>query len=494
MAERFTLSGARFPGREGLFDLTVADGRIAAITPAGGAVDGAPCDETVGLDGRFIVPGLWDEHVHFTQWTLYRGRLDLSAARSAAEAATLVRRHLGENGMPAAGPLVGVAFRDALWPDRASAALLDEAAAGHPVVLLSADVHTAWLNDAASRSVGVAIGEDGLVREDDAFVVQRALDGLPQAVVDAWAADAVNQAATRGVVGIFDLEMAWNRDVWLRRLAAGADALRVEFGVYPGDLDRAIAEGLRTGEPVGESGLLTVGFLKVLIDGSLNTRTAYCVDPYPDPDGLPHPHGLLTVSEADLEEVLRRSTRGGILPTVHAIGDAANRVALDVFERVGTAGRVEHAQLLTAEDLPRFARLGVTVSVQPAHAMDDRDIADHYWAGRTGRAFPFRSLVESGARLAFGSDAPVSPLDPWVGMAAAVFRTADERAAWHPEQAVSPQVALASSARGRTGVAVGDVADLAVVELDPFAAPVDQLRTMPVAATLLAGRFTHRAV
>ncbi|BDZ46497.1 amidohydrolase [Naasia aerilata] len=490
MAERLTLTGARFPGSDGLVDIALADGRVEAITPA----NGVRPEETVALDGRYVVPGLWDEHVHFTQWTLFRSRFDVSAARSAAEAAALVRGHLQADGMPAAGPLVGVGFRDAVWPDRPTAALLDEVAGSLPVVLLSADLHTAWLNTAGAQATGAAIGEDGLVREDDAFAVQGALDALPDAVVDAWAEEAADAAATRGVVGIVDLEMTWNRDVWLRRVAAGSDAIRVQFGVYPVDLDRAIAEGLRTGEAVGESGLLTMGFLKILIDGSLNTRTAYCVDPYPDPDGLPHPNGLLTVPEDELEEVLRRSTGGGILPTVHAIGDAANRVALDVFERVGTPGRIEHAQLLTGEDIHRFEKLGVIVSVQPAHAMDDRDVADHHWAGRTGRAFPFRSLTEFGARLAFGSDAPVSPLDPWVGMAAAVFRTADDRPAWHPEQLVDPQVALASSARGRATVSVGDVADLAVVEADPFTATVDQLRTMPVAATLLGGRFTHRTL
>lgn len=481
-----TLAGARLPGRDGTWDVGVRGGRIARIVPAGRAHAG----EAAHLDGRWIIPGLWDEHVHFTLAALARTRLDLSGASSAADSALLVRDHLASAGMPAAGPLVGVGFRDAAWTDAPTAALLDEAAAGRPVALLSADLHCVWLSSSAASALGAAPGGDGIVREDRAFAVIGALDDLPDAVVDAWAAEAAAAAAARGVVGIVDLEMAWNRDVWTRRVAAGADRLRVQFGIYPADLDHALAEGLRTGEAVDQDGLLTVGHLKVLIDGSLNTRTAYCFDPYPDFSALPSPLGLLTVPAGELESLVRRAAAGGILAAVHAIGDAANRVALDVFERVGTRGRIEHAQLLSDADVPRFAELGITASVQPAHALDDRDIADRHWAGRTGRAFPFGSLLASGARLAFGSDAPVSPLDPWTGMAAAVRRTRNGREAWHPEQSISAREALAASARGRTGLLEGDVADLATVEADPLEA--SNLAGMPVAATLVAGRFTHR--
>ena len=134
-----------------------------------------------------------------------------------------------------------------------------------------------------------------------------------------------------GVVGIVDFEMTWNRDAWLRRICRRLRSLRVDAGVYPQDLDRAVAEGLRTGLAVaGSGGLLQVGPLKVLIDGSLNTRTAYCVDPYPHGG-----HGLLTVSEAELLALLVRARQAGFVPAVHAIGDAANEVALDAFEAAG---------------------------------------------------------------------------------------------------------------------------------------------------------------
>jgi hypothetical protein len=189
---------------------------------------------------------------------------------------------------------------------------------------------------------------------------------------------------------------------------------------------------------------------------------------------------------------------------VHAIGDHANRLALDTFEELVAGGArqdfsglghsIEHAQLLSDDDVHRFARLGIVASVQPEHALDDRDVADRLWAGRTQRAFPLASLLAAGVQLALGSDAPVAPLDPWVGMAAAVGRSRDGTDPWHPEQSISREAALAASARGRHRVSAGDTADLAVCELDPLVASVADLRRMPVAATLLGGRITHHSL
>jgi predicted amidohydrolase YtcJ len=314
-------------------------------------------------------------------------------------------------------------------------------------------------------------------------------------VLDGWADEAARRAATRGVVGIVDLEMAWNLDVWKRRISAGSDALRVEFGIYTEHLDRAVEAGLRTGDVIpGTDGLLSVGSYKVLTDGSLNTRTAYCVDEYPGLEGQPDSRGMLTVPPEELLTRMRVAVSAGLRPAVHAIGDLANTLALDAFETLGCAGSIEHAQLLAVSDVPRFAALGVVASVQPAHALDDRDIAERLWADRTDRAFMLASLLESGAQLALGSDAPVAPLDPWVTMAAAVGRSRDGREPWHVEQAITRQAALAASSRGRHVVAVGEIADLAVCEIDPYTASVPDLRAMPVAATLIAGRFTYNTL
>jgi len=459
-----------------LTDLRLGD-RVVDIRIEGGLI--AEVGEHLGagesFDGRWVVPGLWDHHVHFTQWALTSRRVDLSTATSAAEAAAIAGAARGR------GLIVGANFRDGVWADAPTAQLLDAATGDVPAVLVSADLHAVWLNSAALARFGHAGHPTGLLKEDDAFAVHQGLDAVGDETVDGWARDAAAAAARRGVVGIVDLEMAWNRGAWERRIAAGHDALRVEFNVYTQDLERAIAEGMRTGDALHE--LLTVGRYKVLTDGSLNTRTAYTWEPYEDGT-----HGMLTVPPETLLPLMRRAFEAGILPDVHAIGDQANTLALDAFETLGVAGRIEHAQLLSEADYPRFAALGVEVSVQPEHAMDDRDVSERFWAGRTDRLYAFRSLLDAGATLLFGSDAPVAPLDPWVTMDAAVTRERDGRPSWHPEQRITPQEALAASTRST--IAVGQPADLAIVDRDPLG---PDLRTMPVAATLLAGRYTHHA-
>jgi predicted amidohydrolase YtcJ len=470
-----------------VIDLRIEHGLIAEITstPRTSRIESGT-DEEVRLDGRWLMPGLWDNHVHFTQWALQSQRLDIALAASAAESALLigaaVRSESRANAEPPA-PFVAVGFRDGLWPDTPTAAALDIASAD-PIVAVSGDLHCVWLNSAALRLYGYPVSASGLLREDDAFRVLGLIDSLPGAALDGWADTAARAAAARGVVGIVDYEMSWNLESWTRRQSAGSASLRVEIGVYAEHLERAIEHGLRTGDRLGE--LLTMGNFKILIDGSLNTRTAYCWD---QNEGSPGERGVLTVSQDRLVELMTLAAKAGIEPAVHAIGDRANSIALDAFESVGCGGRIEHAQFLADDDLPRFGQLGVAASVQPDHAMDDRDVAEHYWAGRTRRAFPLRALLDSGATLLLGSDAPVSPLDPWRTIAAAVGRARDGREPWHPEQAISATEAIAASTR--SSIAVGQPADLVVVDRNPLTSTPDELREMSVYATLLGGRTTY---
>ncbi|WP_378145733.1 amidohydrolase [Cnuibacter sp. UC19_7] len=490
MSPTTVLRGARFSGDETPLDVECTDGVITRIVAAG---DGRG-DELIEVDG-VLLPGLWDNHVHVGQWAAYSRRLDVSSAGSPFEAATAIGEGLRSRPADDDGPFVAVGFRDALWADAPVAAMLDAVAGDVPVVVVSADLHAVWLSTAALRRFGA--DGDGLLREDAAFAVHRALDDLDDTTLDRWVEQAGRRAATRGIVGVVDLEMAWGPGDWRRRTAAAPPMHRVEVGIYPDHLEHALADGLRTGDALDDDGLVTVGPFKVITDGSLNTRTAHCVDPYPGLHG-DGAHGMQTVAPDELVALLARAHEGGLTVAVHAIGDRAGEIALDAIEAVGCTGSVEHAQLLTASDVPRFAALGVTASVQPEHAMDDRDVADRYWAGRTERSFPLASLVRSGARLALGSDAPVAPLDPWIAIAAAVTRTRDGRSPWHPEQSIDIDTALAASTRvGRVRPDVGDPADLVVVGDDPREAAADptgeRLRSMPVRLTMVAGRVTHQA-
>lgn len=484
------LRSARVAGA--VVDVRIDDGVITSIGPglAGPTAAGA-----IDLAGRTVLPGLWDSHVHFDQWALARRRLDLAPARSAAEATALVAGRLRADPPERGGVLVGFGFRDGLWPDAPHRDLLDTGTgAGVEVVLVSADLHCCWLNGAAARRYGHADHPTGVLRETDTYPILQDVRRAPAHLLDRWADEAARAAAARGVVGIVDFEAPFQLDAWAARIAGGCDALRVTASVWPSHLDAAIQRGLHTGDPIaGTRGLLRMGPLKVVTDGSLNTRTAYCADPYPGLADDAHPCGMLLVPPAELEPLLRTATAAGIEAAVHAIGDAANSLVLDAFAATGARGRIEHAQLLAGTDLARFAALGVVASVQPRHAVDDRDVADHHWAGRTGRAFAYRSLLAAGAELVLGSDAPVAPLDPWLGIAAAVRRTGDERPSWHPEQEIGFAAALAASCGPDGPLRIGRRADLVVVDADPTTMDAGALRTVPVAATMLGGRWTHRA-
>ncbi|KNY07089.1 amidohydrolase [Microbacterium sp. GCS4] len=489
-----TITAARIagPGSEFLMDDEPVDvflegGVIADIAPSGAL---PARGEVLDAAGAWAIPGLWDNHVHTVQWALAAERVDLGGARSAGEAAAMMGR---------AAPLpdgrrVGAGFRDALWNGAPSLSLLDAATGSVPTYLINADVHSTWLNSAALQREGFR-APDGVLREEDAFEISRRLNAVDPDRSDRAVIAAGAKAAERGVTGLVDFDMAWNADAWPRRIADGFASHRVEFAVYPFDLERAIAAGLRTGElheaedtPESGRGLIRVGALKIISDGSLGTRTAACSHSYP---GDPENFGVLTVPPAELTDLLTRATGVGLSVAVHAIGDRAVTAALDAFTMTGAVGTIEHAQLVRHADLARFARLGVIASVQPQHALDDRDVVGAHWALQTSIGYPLRALQDAGVELRFGSDAPVAPLDPWQAISAAVERTDDAREPWHPEEALGTGDALRASVR--SSLRPGEVADIALCGLDPLVAAGEELRRMPVTATVLGGRLTHRA-
>lgn len=481
-ADTTLLAGGRLLSGDHV-DVLVRDGRIADI----GAAIRAPYDVRLDLDGRVLAPGLWDHHVHFSQWALMRQRLDLSAAASAVAAAAVVAARVRAE-YDTTAPLIGFGFRDSLWPDAATAEVLDEAAPVRPVVILSGDMHACWVNTAAQRWYRLPTA--GVLREDDAFALQLQLEKGSADDEDRLISDAALAAAGRGVVGIVDLEMHDNLAAWTRRMHRGLRALRVRSGFYPEHLQARIDEGWHTGDIVpGTGGLLTVGALKLITDGSLNTRTAYCHEPYP---ALPT-RGRLTIPLDTSTSLLRRAHAHGFQAAVHAIGDAAVTAALDAFAASGARGTIEHAQLMLRTDLPRLVQLGVVASVQPAHLWDDRDATDRTWPDRADRAFPLRALYDADATLVFGSDAPVSPLDPWFAIAAAEHRSADDREPWHPQHALTRAQALDAAGLLRP-LAVGDPADMVVLDEDPVSADLAVVKHMPVAVTMTAGLLTHAAL
>lgn len=463
------------------------DGVVTSV----GHQDPEPGDRVIEGDGRWVIPGLWDQHVHFTQWAQTFTRLDVSGTRDPREVLELVRPHVGP--VRDSHWLFGFGFRLTDWTREPTVAELDAVTGDQPVVLTSGDAHAGWLNTAALRALGAA-PVDGPLTEVAWFeLMARVVERNAQQDGTIAVRNAIEGAAARGVVGVADLEFAEPLRAWPERVAAGADALWVRTAVYPDHLDDVLASGLRTGAPLTPDGLITLGPLKIISDGSLNTRTAFCHAPYAGG----HSHGVQNHDRAELIELLRLATDHGLRAAVHAIGDAAAHEALAAFAASGATGSIEHAQLMMPEDIAAMASLGLVASVQPGHLLDDRDTAAHLWPDRTDRCFALRSMLDAGVRMQFGSDAPVAALDPWHTMAAAVHRSADAREPWNPAESVTPAEALAASVDGADTVQVGQRADLVVIDRDPLAETDDSaaaaalLRAVGVEATMRGGRLTH---
>jgi predicted amidohydrolase YtcJ len=451
----------------GTVDVRLADGRVVEV-----GHDLAAADEEHDAAGRWLMPGLWDQHVHLGQWTLASARLDLAPARSSAEAVALVRERLAE--WPDL-PVIGWGHRPTAWPDNPTVSDLDAIDTDQPIILIAGDGHHGWLNTTALHALALST-RDSVVSEAEWFMAYGRLASVLGN--DGTGADAYRRsmeaAAAQGVVGLVDLEFSGGVADWAARWAEGADLLRIRHACYADGLDDVLARGLRSGDPLAADPRLTMGPLKIISDGSLNTRTAWCCEPYAEKAVAGFESGQPNQTPAELRKLLARATAGGLEVAVHAIGDRAVTEALAAFADTGARGGIEHVQLTTRDDVRRMAGLGVRASVQPAHLLDDRDVTERLWPGRAERCFPLRWMLDEGVDVVLGSDAPVSPLDPWLAIAAAVHRSGDDREPWHPEQSITAREALAASTDGWGTVAVGHPGDLVLLDSDPLDGPSDR--------------------
>jgi predicted amidohydrolase YtcJ len=459
--------------------------------------------ETVDLGGRCVLPGFTDSHVHFPTWSLAQRQIRLEGTATVEEALEVVRRAAAS-----AEPgrwLRGLGWRAADWSPHVEPTrqMLDAVTGDVPTALMARDYHSLWLNSAALAQAdgqllvpgGVVETDEhgeptGVLREESAWHFRdEVIESSEDEYLDAMRAG-MKLANERGVTAVHD------KDGWLgalsfwQRLAEHGLTLRVWQSLPHEKADELADLGLRSG--LGD-GMLRLGYLKAFMDGTLGSQTALMRDG----------SGVEITSGDELERIIGRAVRAGFPLAVHAIGDKANRDALDAFERtrelwrpLGLRHRIEHAQCLAPEDLPRFAELGIAASVQFSHAPSDRDLADRFWTGKTEQAYRFRSLLDSGAHLANGSDAPIEELDPLAGIRAGVRRTIDERGPWHPDEAVTVEQALHATCvapawlsrdehrRGR--LVPGQLADLVVLDRDPH----EDLDAQ-VVATMVGGRWVH---
>ena len=490
----------------------------------------APPGKTIDLRGRTVTPGFTDAHLHFLSYGIGLQEIELAGVNTLMEALALVAARAGQT--PPGQWLTGRGWDHTLWgsgdfPTRQD---LDRAAPQHPVFLRRKCGHAGWANTRALELAGItaatpdpfggAIDHDPITGQPTGILKDVAMELMFRLFQEPSLdeATAAIQAATphahkAGLVAVHTMEGAGAFRAFQALQASGELKLRITMQIPEENLDAAIQAGLRSG--FGNE-WLRIGGVKIFSDGALGARTAYMLEPY---EGYPDNVGLPMASIEHLREVIGKASQAGIASFVHAIGDRANREVLDAIaaartlETMNATGdtqyvlrhRIEHAQIVHPDDQPRFASLGVIASMQPIHATQDMLIADRLWGKRSAHAYPWRSLLNAGAVLAFGSDAPVETLNVMVGIHAAVTRRrpdgAPGPAGWYAEQrltvdeAVYAYTAGAAFASGEETVkgslAPGKLADLVILSQDIFSIDPMAILGTEVVGTLVGGAWVY---
>ena len=514
-----TLCGEAGPGWVEAVAITggrvIATGTLSDIAP----LAGARTRRLALAPDEVAIPGLTDSHLHLAEAALARRRVDVAGAGSIE--GVVQRVHAAVAATPDVDAWIEGAGWDAdtmgRWP---TAEDIERAAPGRLVALWAHDHHALLVSRRALREAGIddvrADPGGGVIRRDDAghatgvlheaaatLVAQR----IPSPTADAIAAalrPLIRELLALGVVAVHDPGGLAPRPglggpiAAYRALAAAGDlGQRVHPCVRPEQLGAAIDASLRSGAPLGPDplGRLRLGWLKTFADGSLGSRTAALLEPLEALPGEPEPpnggYGVWLASPVELRAQVERAAAAGITTQVHGIGDAAVRAALDVL--APTAGatalmpRVEHAQLVAASDVPRFAALGIAASMQPVHIRSDAEKARRLWGERAdSRGYAHGALAASGAVIPFGTDAPVEPVDPWPGIACAVtrlapgwpdgtppFGPANALDLWRSIRAACVDPAISARERDRGRLVAGHRADLVVIDAEAVREPVE---------------------
>ncbi|MFN2225344.1 MAG: amidohydrolase [Anaerolineae bacterium] len=513
--------------------LAIAGDRILAVGEGAAMRDLLrPGGRAVDLGGRAVIPGLIDAHVHFGWYSLavHQNRVDLDNVPSKEEA--LARVAAAAARTPAGRWIQGAGWNKNIWPGGQfpTAADLDGAAPAHPVALEDKSHHATWVNSRALETAGITAdtpdpegGEivrdaagrpTGMLLETAAELVSHAIPEPGVAEMVAALRRGIARAQALGLTGVHDPGHPTVLAAMQALHAAGELGLRALVMIPGDDLGAALRLGLRSG--LGDEDL-RLGGVKIFADGALGPQTAHMLAPYEGVAGDgPGGRGIPTHSAAELAEMVRRANAAGLAVAVHAIGDAANRAALDAIEgaqaagsrpeyRLGVPNRIEHVQLLHGDDVARLAALGVVASMQPIHATSDMEMAERYWGARCALAYAWRSVLQAGGALAFGSDCPVETLDPLAGIHAAVTRRRADGSpgseGWIPGQRLSVVEAVraytlgAAQASGeerlKGSLVPGKLADLVVLSHDIFEIEPMEIVEARVAMTVLGGRIVY---
>ncbi|MEN8240880.1 MAG: amidohydrolase [Chloroflexota bacterium] len=476
------------------------------------------------LHGATILPGLTDAHIHLKYYALNLKKIDLFNA-SKAECLALVAQRATDT--PSGEWILGHGWNQNNWPEGLpTAAELDKAATNHPVHLTHVSLHSSWENSSALVAAGInAATQDpkngkivrdergnptGVLLETASQLVESILPSPSDGDNIQAIADAQQALWRMGVTGVHDYDRIPSF-IALQRLHQRGDLkLRVLKNLPVESIEAIIASGLRSG--FGDD-MLRIGGIKVFADGALGSQTAAMLAPY---EGQPDNRGISFLDSEELFEIGRQAVTGGLSLTVHAIGDAANHQLLNSFEQLrafekvqglpNLRHRIEHAQILHPDDIPRFVELSLTASMQPIHATADMLMADVHWGERARYAYAWQSLEQAGTRMAFGSDAPVDTPNPFHGIYSAVTRRRTDGSpgtdGWRAEECISLESAFKGYTSGAAYAAgmeddlgmlsPGYFADLIILPDDPFKLEIDQLHAIQPTATMVGGEWVWR--
>lgn len=496
--------------------LAVQDGRILAIGSEADvrAIAGADAD-LVDLEGAAVMPGLYDAHIHTAQYAHSLTTVDLAGTRSLAEALARIADRAAR--LRPGEWLLGGRWNSNVWeppiqPDRHA---LDAVCPDNPVALPTVDGHTTWANSAALRLAGI----DAATADPVGGHIVRDDRGEPTGILRETAAHPLKpfmaaenlgsllrtgqeRLLALGITSVHDIDGEDCRLAYQEMAAAGDLKIRVHKAVRLEHFDRAVADGRRTGQ--GDD-WFTNGPLKVFSDGALGSHTCHMSRPMTGGD-----EGIAVVPYDDMVRLFRTAAQAGIAIATHAIGDQANHLVLDAYDEIGpTPGlrhRIEHAQHLQPRDVERMARLGIVASMQPVHCTSDMDLVDSLLAGHDLASYAWRSMLDTGVALAFGSDAPVEDPNPFPALYAAVTRKRPDGTpigGWQPEERITMAEAIRAHTAGaayaageedRKGIlAPGMLADFIAIDTDPYQESPEAVLRTRVLTTVVGGEIQWQA-
>ena len=512
------------PARPHANRLLIDQGRIISLDDA---IEGhfyAKIDR-LDLEGMTVIPGMTDAHIHLEQYSLGLQKVNCET-RTREECIGRVAERAART--PPGNWILGHGWNQNDWEHGfGCAADLDAVTQQHPVYLTAKSLHAGWANSLALKLAGISastpdpaggrIGRDsngqpdGILYESGMTLVSSAIpERSPEDVAEALKMSQ-EELWRFGLTGVHDFDRR-RCFIALQQLRDRGDLhLRVLKSIPLEDLHHAITVGLRTG--FGDD-MLRIGGVKAFADGALGPRTAAMLQPY---EGEPENRGMLLLDSEELYEHGKQAVENGLSMAVHAIGDRANHEVLEAFQQLREhetslgisrlRHRIEHVQLIHPQDAGRLAELGVFASMQPLHATSDMLMADQFWGERGGYSYAWRTQLQAGASLAFGSDAPVESPNPFRGLHAAVTRMREDGSpgiqGWYPEQRLSLTEALHAYTSGpaylahmetKLGkLAPGYLADLIVLDVDPFSCEPQQIRDLRPVATMVDGKWVYQS-